>query len=296
MSKPFNYAFTIATVAEAGKSAVKTLTRRADGSVRKLSDYDCVTWWTFAPMSASSHEEMASCLRKLALDRCKMLVMGEPVASLDLRKPHRRQWADPAVASLCAVAREWIVLDVDDVPVPPGLGRTERLIDAARYVRDKLLPNEFIDTSMIVSPTAQSGLRGDALARMRLWFALDRAVPLADLKRWATGLRKVHDLPVDGSVLQVGAADLHGPPFVRRHERSDQPWTCTPSSRPASAQRQWRSTCLHSTFRPPPSTERSSRPAQRSRGPPTRRVRAAPVQSPVTRPMRRAATGGGCSK
>jgi hypothetical protein len=215
MSEPLNYIFTIATVAAAEKTAVKTLTRHADGSVTKTSDYDYVTWWTFAPTSASSHEEMATCLRGLALDRHKMLVMGDPVAGLDLRKPHRRQWADPARATLCAVAREWIALDMDDVPVPPELGRPERLIDAARYVRDKLLPHEFIDTSMVVSPTAQSGLRGDALARMRLWFALDRAVPLADLKRWATGVRKVHDLPVDGSVLQAGQPIYTGrPSFV----------------------------------------------------------------------------------
>jgi hypothetical protein len=65
---------------------------------------------------------------------------------------------------------------------------------------------------MIVTPTAQSGMRGDSLARMRLWFALDCAAPLADLKRWAMGLRKVHDLPIDSSVLQAGQPIYTGRP------------------------------------------------------------------------------------
>jgi hypothetical protein len=211
MPKQINYVFTIATVADAGKSAVKTITRHADGSLTK-SDYDFVVGWTFAPTLTASHEDMTARLRTLALDRSKMVVMGSPVAGLDLRKPHHRLWADPARATLCATPREWIVLDIDDVAVPPGLGRPERLIDAAIYVRDKLLPTEFVDTSMVVTPTAQSGLRGDALARMRLWFALDRPVPLADLKRWATGARKVHDLPIDPSVLQAGQPIYTGRP------------------------------------------------------------------------------------
>jgi hypothetical protein len=92
------------------------------------------------------------------------------------------------------------------------MGKPERLIDAAVHVRDKLLPTEFVETRMIFTPTSQSGLRGDDIARMRLWFALDRAIPLADLKRWATGLRKVHDLPVDPSVIQAGQPIYTGRP------------------------------------------------------------------------------------
>jgi hypothetical protein len=214
MPKPINYAFTVCGVADAGKTAVKSIRLNADGSVTK-TDYDLVANWTFNPTSAASHENMARRLRTLALDRRKMMVMGEPIAGLDLRKPHRRLWADPVRATLCAVPREWIVLDMDDVAVPPGLGRPERLIDAATHVRDKLLPLEFVDTSMIVTPTAQSGLRGDALARMRLWFALDRAVTLTDLKRWAAGVQKVHDLPIDPSVIQPGQPIYTGrPSFV----------------------------------------------------------------------------------
>jgi hypothetical protein len=211
MSDRIDYAFTVCTVADLGKSAVKTITRGADGSLPK-KDYDLVVRWKFSPTAVESHEAMAAQLRGLALDRRKMVVMGEPVADLDLGKPHRRRWADRAPATLRATARGWITLDLDDVVVPPGMGKPERLIDAAVHVRDKLLPIEFVETQMIVTPTSQSGLRGNDVARMRLWFALDRAIPLAELKRWATGLRKVHDLPVDPSVIQAGQPIYTGRP------------------------------------------------------------------------------------
>jgi hypothetical protein len=117
MFKPINYRCTVCTVADARKSAVKTITRHGDGSLTK-SDYDYVVGWTFAPTSVASHEDMAARLRMLALDRRKMVVMGEPVDGLDLRKPHRRLWADPVRATLYAAPREWLALDLDDVPVP----------------------------------------------------------------------------------------------------------------------------------------------------------------------------------
>ena len=207
-----DYAFTVCAVADLGKTAVKTITRGVGGSLMK-KDFDLVLRWKFSPAAAESHEAMAAQLRGLALDRRKMVVMGEPVAGLDPGKPHRRRWADRASATLCATPRGWIALDLDDVVVPPGMGKPERLIDAAVHVRDKLLPTEFVETQMIVTPTSQSGLRGDGVGRMRLWFALDRAIPLADLKRWATGLRKVHDLPVDPSVIQAGQPIYTGRPL-----------------------------------------------------------------------------------
>ena len=211
MSDRIDYAFTVCTVADLGKSAVKTITRGADGSLTK-KDYDLVVRWKFSPTVVESHEAMAAQLRGLALDRRKMVVMGERVADLDLGKPHRRLWADGAHATLRAAPRGWIALDLDDVVVPPGMGKPERLIDAAVHIRDKLLPTEFVETQMIVTPTSQSGLRGDDVGRMRLWFALDRAIPLADLKGWVMGLRKVHDLPVDPSVIQAGQPIYTGRP------------------------------------------------------------------------------------
>jgi hypothetical protein len=206
-----DYAFMVCTVADLGKTAVKTITRGVDGSLTK-KDYDLVVRWKFSPTAVESHEAMAAQLRGLALDRRKMVVMGEHVANLDLGKPHLRRWADSAHATLRATPRGWIALDLDDVVVPPGMGKPGRLIDAAVHVRDKLLPTEFVETQMIVTATSQSGLRGDDVGRMRLWFALDRAVPLADLKRWVVGLRKVNDLPVDPSVIQAGQPIYTGRP------------------------------------------------------------------------------------
>jgi hypothetical protein len=96
------YEFTVCKVAEQGRIAAKRITWLADGSLSK-SDYDNVTWWRFIPAEVASLEAMADALRSLALKPDRMLVMGEPVNGLNLRRPHRRLWADPAIATLHAV-------------------------------------------------------------------------------------------------------------------------------------------------------------------------------------------------
>jgi hypothetical protein len=122
------FGFTVCKVAEQGRIAAKRITRLADGSLSK-SNYDNVTWWRFIPADAASLEAMADALRSLALKPERMLVMGEPVNGLNLRLPHRRLWADPAIATLHAVERAWAALDIDDVVVPDDMGKPGRLRD-----------------------------------------------------------------------------------------------------------------------------------------------------------------------
>ena len=187
------FAFTIAEVADEGLIAAKRIGRNPDGSLWK-SHYDHATWWRFALAECASIEAMAARLRSLATQPRRCIVMGAPVAGLDLTAAHRRWWADPKDATLRAVERRWIVLDCDDVIVPAGLGRGDRLVDAALYVRDRLLPPEFRDVRMIAIPSASTGLQGDAVARLKLFVPLDRALAAGDaegLGDGRAGLRRV---------------------------------------------------------------------------------------------------------
>jgi hypothetical protein len=197
------FAFTVAEVADAGLIAAKRIGRNPDGSLR-VSHYDKPVLWRFALAECGSIEAMATRLGPLAAQPRKCILMGAPVAGLDLTAVHRRRWADPKDATLRAVARQWLVLDCDDVIVPAGLGRAERLADAALYIREHMLPPEFRGVCMIAIPSASTGLRSDDVARLKLFVALDRAWPLVTLKDWVVGVRACDALPLDPAVVQAG--------------------------------------------------------------------------------------------
>ena len=79
------FSFTIAEVADEGLIAAKRIGRNPDGSLWK-SHYDNATWWRFAPADCASIEAMAARLRSLAAQPRKCILMGAPVAGLDLTR------------------------------------------------------------------------------------------------------------------------------------------------------------------------------------------------------------------
>ena len=213
------FAFTICTATKRGKFAVKQVTLGA------TVDYDRVKWWRFEPVVEASHEAMADRLRALALQPKCMIVMGAPLAGLDLSHHHLRRWANPATATLRAPDRAWLPLDFDDVTVPAGLGHGDRLVEAALFVRDHLLPDEFHGVRMIAVPSASTGRRGDNIARLRLFAALDRPHPIRTMKDWAKGAAATLDTPIDSAVIQAGQPIYTGRPLfiqsVRRINGQD---------------------------------------------------------------------------
>ena len=210
------FSFTIATVAEPGLAATKRIVRLSDGRLEK-SDYDRVALWRFQPTAAASVAIMAEVLRDLAGRADRMILMGRPRPGLLLDRPQLRRWAaaDPSTNTLEAVDRQWLPIDIDDVAVPSPLGRGDRLDDAARYVRDKVLPPEFHGIAAAATATSSSGLRGDTLARLRLFFELDRPLSLDVLRLWARGARAA-GLPVDPTVIQAGQPIYTARPLFRR--------------------------------------------------------------------------------
>ena len=209
------FSFTIATVAEPGLAATKRIVRLSDGRLEK-SDYDRVALWRFQPMAAASVAIMAEVLRDLAGRADRMILMGRPRPGLLLDRPQLRRWAaaDPSTNTLEAVDRQWLPIDIDDVAVPSPLGRGDRLDDAARYVRDTVLPPEFHGIAAAATATSSSGLKGDTLARLRLFFALDRPLSLDVLRLWARGARAA-GLPVDPAVIQAGQPIYTARPLFR---------------------------------------------------------------------------------
>jgi hypothetical protein len=205
------FAFTIASARNG--VAAKTISWHPENGISK-SDYGFNFDWHYELAEAHSLEEMVVQLKQFARRRDRMIVMGQPVAGLDLTRWHPRWWARPDATenTLMVTARWWVPVDVDSVLVPAPLGRADRLLDAGKYVRDTLLPEEFHGVRGVVAPSASTGLTSVDVARLRLFFMIDRPIPLEDLRRWARGAQ-VAGLPVDAAVVQPGQ-----PIYVARPE------------------------------------------------------------------------------
>ena len=206
MAKPA-FEFTICMTADPGKIAVKRITPT------ETIQYDNVFLWHFKPTIENSLEAMAERLRALALKPRRMIVMGAPLPGLDLSHPHRRLWAEPRRATLDAPVRSWLPIDLDDVVVPKGLGRAERLTEASLFVRDRLLPDEFHGARMIAVPSASTGRKGDCTARLRLFVALASPHSLRAMKDWAKGAAATLELPIDSAPIQAGQPIYTGRPI-----------------------------------------------------------------------------------
>jgi hypothetical protein len=182
------FAATQLGLADAGRCAVKTLTREGDGSITS-SDYDNgFEWWFRLFDAGSDFDQMARELRRMARQERVILCMGSPKPGLDLSVAHRRLWArsDPHENTMVAASRAWIAIDVGDAAVPAGVGDPERFVEGAIYVRDQVLPEEFRSCTVIVSPSARTGLRGPTL-----------------LRSWTKGLRAVIGVG-DPAIVQIG--------------------------------------------------------------------------------------------
>ncbi|QIG50593.1 hypothetical protein G5V57_24395 [Nordella sp. HKS 07] len=216
------FEFTLCAVAQAGCTAAKRIRRRRDGTLRK-HDYDNTKLWSLIKLAPDSPNAglaemaralagpqatvtMAQTLRWLADMRDLMIVMGVTAAGHDPKRRSRRLWASPLLSepnTLFATPRAWLAIDVDDVTVPQGYGDGDRLADAAIWVRDNLLPEEFRGVECAVTATASTGLIAPDIARLRMFYLLDRPCDLLRLRRWGLAAQRA-GLPIDPAILQPG--------------------------------------------------------------------------------------------
>jgi hypothetical protein len=188
--------------AHVGLICAKRFVLQPDGSIQEHSYPKGATYWFFKAAQAATVCEMTGELRRQAARRTEIIAMGAPVPGLSLGAEHRRLWAQDAGNTLADVRRAWLVIDVDDAPVPEGLAVVERLVECGGYIRDTLLPPEFQGVVCIVTPTARTG-KNPGLARLRLWFLLDRPLWLREMYDWGFAA-KACGVPVDPSLFQPG--------------------------------------------------------------------------------------------
>ena len=133
-------------------------------------------------------EAPVSCIRSLsfmltaveARQDC-LVIRGAPRADLDIGRPQRRQKTNFRTPPR---GRQWVLVDVDKVSLPPGLSLRED-IDAVREHVIGLLPAEFHRASHHWQLSSSAGITDPSGVSLHLWFWLDRPVSDAQLKAWS---------------------------------------------------------------------------------------------------------------
>lgn len=152
----------------------------------KFRDYVAGGWFYAQTVAALGIGGLFRFLTHMSTTPAAFVVRGGVRADVDLNRAIQRRFKHPEGGNdLVATPRNWVALDLDDVAVPAPLGRGDHFRAAAAHVRDRLLPDAFHGVRCVVTATTKSGLRGDGLARMRLWFALNRHVYDDPLRQWA---------------------------------------------------------------------------------------------------------------
>jgi hypothetical protein len=149
-------------------------------------------------------EDFAKALEWLSTEPRRFIIRGQLKPGLDYSHTHRRLLypKDGEAATIDRPPRRWIVLDLDGVEVPHGLGAPDKMAEAGYFIRDNKLPAYFRGIRCVAAATASTGRKGPTIARLRLFFALVEAAPNDDLYAWCDGLsRRQPNLRLDPSVM-----------------------------------------------------------------------------------------------
>ena len=117
-----------------------------------------------------------------------------------LKDPCRETGDQPTIAD---VARRWLALDLEDVPLPDEIAATD--ITACAKAAIGYLPDTFAGVRCVVQATAGHGLKPGI--RLRLWFWLSRLTTAAELRVW------LKDTPADPAVFRCAQLIYTGAPL-----------------------------------------------------------------------------------
>jgi hypothetical protein len=191
MSKPPAFQFSILTCAWYRQLATKII--HADGTTVPFSK---VRKFHYAYREIETIEEFAKVvLGWLATEPRRFIIRGQlkpGLSGAQLRRTHERQEKgviEPA--TIDCPPRRWVVLDIDDAPVPTSMSGPDKVAEAGYYVRDQLLPPYFRGVAAVAVVTASTGRR-PGFACLRLFFVLREAADNDALHLWNTKLSETH--------------------------------------------------------------------------------------------------------
>jgi putative DNA primase/helicase len=130
--------------------------------------------------AVSSLSELAALLKEISRDPTAFVVRGalrddvrerlavNPKHSIVRRKLQKNDGSDPTLAE---VARFWLMIDVDKLPLPPWADLATDPDAVIAYAVEELLPETFQDADCFWQLSSSAGFKTDVL-KAHLWFWL----------------------------------------------------------------------------------------------------------------------------
>jgi len=147
----------------------------------EIQGYSAGSFFNILEVPVSGIADLSAALRVVESVPSALVIRGALKAGLDPTKQHRRRKENFQTPS---VGRRWMLIDFDNIPMPPGLCLQQDVGAVCEHLIT-LLPTEFCEASYHWQLSSSAGLGDPTVVSMHLWFWLDRPLPDVELKGWA---------------------------------------------------------------------------------------------------------------
>jgi hypothetical protein len=177
----------------------------------KVQPTDTAKYFEYHTARVGHLSNLVRLLRRLERMPQSCIIRGELLPGVNPKRARRllhpdRKSGDPATVR--AVARQYVQLDMDGIACPPGIDPIEEPDEAVGHLIS-LLPEEFHDARCYWQWSSRQSVKDERGHLIKpglsahLWFWLDRPIPDDDLKHWAETLNETAGYPlVDPALFQ----------------------------------------------------------------------------------------------
>jgi uncharacterized protein (DUF927 family) len=178
-------------VPDDGYSASKHYQAEPDGSYTKLSDYHLGKLFHVQPLEAKNLRDLHGIIRDFRTYNVVIVrgALDDEYFERTKRNPEYRiarrknQKNDGHLAHFVEVPRLWLMIDIDHYPLPPNIDLQDDPDAIVRKIIAEVLPPEFQDACCVYQWSNSAGMV-PGIAKLHLFFWLDRPWSNTDLRRW----------------------------------------------------------------------------------------------------------------
>jgi len=170
---------TILTTTGARHFATKEWRRTPDGWLK--TDFSAGSEFSHQSVPVDGVQDIATALDSVS--RRDFVIRGEIKPEMsDQELVRRRKQGDGAAFD--EVARQWVMLDFDDVPLAPHCDLVDDPEGAIEWMIAEYLPLPFQDVTSFWQLSSSAGMKGDGTISAHVWYWLDRKISNVGVKAY----------------------------------------------------------------------------------------------------------------
>jgi hypothetical protein len=179
-------------IAQGDHTASKSYEYQPASGWHKISDYDIGFWFRAVPYEATSLRELIEAINAIRESRNAFIVRGEldqawhdaVARDPEYRIARRKNGKDDGYPPhLTEVPRQWIMVDVDNYPLPPGFDLAHDPAGAIALALADLLPAAFREADCFWQLSSSAGVVPGVL-KAHVFFWLSEPMDNDALRRW----------------------------------------------------------------------------------------------------------------